>query len=977
MIGSKFKRAFLWLSVLFTFQFVAVISHAANLDTSFKFSTIETEHFSIHFHQGLEDVAQKSASIAEDAHDTLVREFKWEPREKTQMVLIDDSDFNNGWASVLPYNTIYIQVVPPSIDMTIGEYEDWLKIIIIHEYSHILSMDPSRGYSEITRSIFGKPIPGGDALSLFLFIATAPPNVFLPSWWHEGIATWSETEHTPVGRGRSAYYEMILRMAVADNNIPAVDKLNGEVPYWPDGHLPYIFGLRLQKYIADKYGKEALGKLNLTHAGRFPYFLNGAPQGLFNGKNYVSLYHEMAEDLKREEAEQIAVLKQVPLTSFKILNINGELLTNPRYSPDGSMIAFNRRDPHEHEAIVIASKDGTEIKEILRRQYSDHSISWSPDSMYLYFSQGEINNGFNIYQDLYSYDIKREKLKRLTHGLRIKEPDLSPDGKRFAVIISERGSQNLALLIPEGDDYKLEALTDYKLMRVSCPRWSPDGKLIVYSVTDNSGKSSLYLYNITDKTHKQLFEDIGNSAYPTWSKDSKYIIYASDKTNVYNLFAYSIENGKQYQITHMLGGAFQPDISTDSKEILFSSYDSRGFKIAGIEYVPEKWMAIPSPTIKPYWNETKDEGQAARGKEREENFLNSKPYSAINTLWPRFWLPTLYGDKDGTVIGAFTAGQDVLGYNTYYLEVDYGAASSELYYDAVYWNDYAYPTFMLRTFAAPVLYSDFLQKEDYYELNRSAIFSMSIPVNYLESRYRFILGYHLQKQEALSNLTDNKFEGVEVFQGRRDNIFAGIEYNSSLKYPYSISHEEGRRIKLLYRHYDDKIGSDLNSREYIAAYSEYFLLPFSGSMRHSVVYLNLKGAISDGDRINQQAFQLGGTPFQSDFPLRGYPSRFATGQYVATGTLEYRAPIWYILQGTNTKPFFWDRLHGAVFTDVGEAWDESNSFSSKRLKAGAGIEARFDMTIGYWLEITPALGFAYGFTEDGEAQVYFTIYSNL
>ncbi|MBI3397629.1 MAG: PD40 domain-containing protein [Deltaproteobacteria bacterium] len=980
------------LFLLFTLQ--AAISYAANIDTSFKFSTIETGHFSIHFHQGLEDVAQRAASIAEDVHAMLVKEFQWEPREKTQVVLIDDSDFTNGQADVLPYNTIYIQIAPPSIDMTIGEYEDWLKILIIHEYSHILTMDPSRGYSKITRSIFGKPIPSGNLFSFLMFIAAAPPNVFLPRWWHEGIATWSETEHTAIGRGRSAYYEMILRMAVADNNIPTVDKINGEVPYWPDGHLPYTFGLRLQKYIADKYGKEALGRLNTAHAGRFPYFLNGAPANLFGRGNYISLYYEMVEDLKKEEAEQIEILKQVPFTPYRIFNMDGELLTNPRYSPDGSLVAFNRRDPHRHEAIMITKSDGTEAREVVRRLYSDHSISWSPDGEYLYFSQAEINNGFDIYQDLYAYNIKNEKLKRLTHGLRIKEPDISQNRKMFAVIVSDRGNQNLALLKQEGDDYRLEKITDYKLMRVSGPRWSPNGKFIAYSVTDNNGKGSLYLYDTEGKTHKQLFEDTGNSVYPTWSKDGRYIIYTSDKTKVYNIFAYSIDENKQYQITHILGGAFQPDVSFDGKEIVFSSYNSRGFKIASMEYNPENWMTIPSPTIKPYWNETSREfgvagvhGVGAELKSsheldsgqnpQSEIKFEPKPYSALPTLAPRFWLPTLSSDNKGAVIGAFTAGQDALGYNTYYLELDYGTASSRIYYDAAYLNDYAYPTFILRTHERPVLYSDFLQKGNYYELNKSLIFSISVPINYLESRYKFIVGYHLQKQEAISKLIDNQWNGAAVFQGRRDNIFAGIEFNSSLKYPYSTSHEEGLRISLLYRHYSRDIGSDLNSREYIASYAEYFLLPFSGSMRHNVIYLNLKGAVSEGDRINQQAFQLGGAPYQSEFPLRGYPSRFAAGQYAAAGTLEYRAPVWYILHGVNTKPFFWDRLHGAVFTDVGEVWNDNRSFSSDRLKVGAGIEARFDMTIGYWLKITPALGVAYGFNQDGETQVYFTIYTNL
>src|SRR3989338_5381106 len=104
---KKFVICFSFLATLY-----AGLSHAANIDPSFKFSTIETGHFSIHFHQGLDDAAQKAALIAERAHDTLVQGFKWAPREKTQMVLIDDSDFTNGWASLLPYNTIYIQVAP-------------------------------------------------------------------------------------------------------------------------------------------------------------------------------------------------------------------------------------------------------------------------------------------------------------------------------------------------------------------------------------------------------------------------------------------------------------------------------------------------------------------------------------------------------------------------------------------------------------------------------------------------------------------------------------------------------------------------------------------------------------------------------------------------------------------------------------------------------------------------------------------------
>lgn len=945
-------------------------SDAATLDTSFRFSTIETEHFSIHFHQGIEDIAQKAAAIAEEVHPTLVKEFNWEPLEKTQMVLIDDTDFTNGFATVLPYNRINVQVVPPSLDMTIGEYDDWLRMLIVHEYTHILTMDPARGYSRVTRSIFGKPIPTTNPLSFLTFIATAPPNVFMPSWWHEGMATWAETEYSSAGRGRSTFYQMIFRMAVADNNIPSIDQINGEIPYWPSGSLPYIFGLRLQKHIADEYGTESLGRLSTAHAGRFPYFINGATLRLF-GRGYPDIYRQMVSDLKNEERKHLVELSRVPFTAFKRLNLEGEAITNPRYSPDGRFITVNVRDPHKHQAIMIADRDGKNATEVVRRLPSDHSISWSPDGGQIYFSQAEIIREYNIYQDLYSYDLVKRRLTRLTHGLRIKEPDITPDGKRFAVIKVDNGNQNLALLENDGNGYELTRLTDYKLIRLSTPRWSPDGGRIVFAVKDNDGKSGIHLYDVTEKTDTVLFENGNDNAYPVWSPDGKHIIYTSDETGVFNLFAWSMVEGKRYQITHMLSGAFQPDISPDGKEITFSTYDSKGFRVATIDFSPESWMTSTGPSIKPYWNE---EGQESRMKpepKTQNSELTSMPYSAVPTLLPRFWLPTLSGDHKGSVIGAFTAGQDAVGYNTYMAEAGYG--TNQGYYDVTYMNDYGYSTFTLRSFARPVLYSNLLPQGDYYELNRSLLLSMSVPINNLESQYRFTLGYHLQRQEELENPASNP----SLFEGRRDNVFAGIEYSNALKYLYSVSHEEGRRITLLHKYYSGETGSNLNSREYLASYVEY--LKMSGeSLRHHVLYLSLAGALSDGDRTLQQAFQLGGPPPQLlAYPLRGYPSRFATGQYLVTGTIEYRAPIKYIFHGNGTRPFFWDRLHGAVFTDIGEVWDDKTGYSTDRLKVGAGLEARMDMTLGYWLKITPTLGLAHGFNQDGETSVYFTIYTNL
>jgi len=968
----EMKKSIIYLSVIFLIH--ATFSDAAVKDTSFRFSTIESEHFSIHFHQGLDDLAQKAALIAEEIHGPLTLQFNWTPREKTQMVLIDNTDFTNGFATVLPYNTIYIQTMPPSIDMTLGEYEDWLRMLIVHEYSHILTMDAARGYSEVMRGIFGKPLPPYDPISFLFFLAVAPPNVFLPSWWHEGMATWGETEFTSVGRGRSTFYEMILRMAVAENNIPTIDQINGEVPYWPDGSMPYIFGLRLQKYIADRYGKEALAKLNTTHAGRFPYFINGATIQLF-GKRYPEIYRDMIADLRMEQSKRSDALRQAPFTPVKRLDIDGEKLTNPRYSSDGSLIAFNRRDPHGHEAIWISRSDGADAREVVRRLPSDHAICWSPDGSRIYFSQAEINRGFNIYQDLYAYDLKKERLERLTSGLRIKEADISSDGRKFAVILNERGNQNLAILEIEGNRHRLTKLTEYQQMHLSGPRWSPDGGYIAYAVKDNKGKSGIHIYNMAEKSDISLFENSNINAYATWSPDGRYIIYSSDETKVYNLFAWSITEGKRYQITHLLGGAFQPDISAQGKEMVFSVYGSKGFKTAVIKYNPEGWMTLPGPAIEPYWKESIDSPPPLNPIPQGEGRYLPKPYSAVPTLLPHFWLPAFSGDHKGTVVGAFTAGQDVLGYNTYLAQIGYGTSSDNVYYDINYLNDYAYPTLILQAYERPVVYSGLLPRGDYYELNRSLVLGMSVPINSIESKYRFTLGYHMIDLDKLNIPLSG---GNLLFAGRKDNLFAGVEFSNSLKYPYSISHEEGRRISLLHRYYSKETGSDLDSREYIGSYAEYIKLP-TDYLRHHVAYISLTGAASQGDRTLQGAFQIGGPPSanQTGYPLRGYRPGFAVGQYLATGTVEYRVPLKYIFQGTGTRPFFYDRLHGALFADAGEVWDDNTAFTSDRMKVGAGVEARLDMTLGYWLRITPTLGVAKGLNQGGETMVYFTVYTNL
>ncbi|MBI5665498.1 MAG: PD40 domain-containing protein [Nitrospirae bacterium] len=983
---KKISRLFctLVMSVLIAGPFILkpLPSYSATIDPSFRFSTIETEHFVIHFHQGLDEIAGKAALFSEKMHGKLSPVFQWAPRERTQIVLIDNMDFANGMATVLPYNAIYIFVVPPLPDMVLGEYDNWLELVLLHEYTHILTMDPVRGYSDVMRSIFGKTLPGYDPLSLMLFLATAPPNVFMPDWWLEGIATWAETDLTSSGRGRSSYVEMIFRMAVLEDGLPSVDQLNGDVPDWPAGNVPYIYGMLLEKYISGIKTNEALGELNLSHSGRFPFFISAPPERM-TGLNYAELYEDMVGKLKTEQYEKIKLLNTQPVTTYQKLPVTGEKITNPRISPDGRHLAVNRRGPHAHEEIVILDSVTFDEQFTIRRFPSDHSLSWSPDSRRLYFTQAEMKNSYNLYQDIYSYDLDGRSVERITKNIRAKDVDASPDGKKLVFAKTVPGQQNIAIM--EIESAKTEVITAFQDAALSAPRWSPDGRLIVFSRHDNSGQTSIELLDPDSRTIDTLLVTDYDNIYPAWSPDGKFIIYSSDRTGVYNLFAYSIADKEIYQVTHVLGGAFQPEVSAGNKKLYFSGYSSKGFYIAEIPYDPLQWSStLLSPRITPSWQRPVIQQKAGNTLDEKEEALSEalpaeKTYCPMKTLAPKFWLPTLTFDNNGAVFGAFTAGQDVLGYHTYVMQGGVGSGGRG-YYDIEYVYDRWYPTLFLRSYSVPVGYSEFFSDNDdpdednYYERRRGVTAGLNVPLySTIESRLNLSAGYSYVKLDHLTRIKNRTVDGLQVYEGRRDNVFVGLGYGDALKYPYSISREEGRNISVIYRKYLKESGNGLEQNECAIDYDEYI-----GLKRHHVLYLNLKGAWSDGELIAQQAYQIGGPPYDFNvYSIRGFAAGFETGRHVLKGTLEYRFPITYIFRGWSTKPFFWDRVHMAVFADAGNVWGHNKVFRTKDFSAGIGAETRMDMVLGYKLRITPALGIARGVTEDGETQVYLTIYTEL
>ena len=78
---------------------------------------------------------------------------------------------------------------------------------------------------------------------------------------------------------------------------------------------------------------------------------------------------------------------------------------------------------------------------------------------------------------------------------------------------------------------------------------------------------------------------------------------------------------------------------------------------------------------------------------------------------------------------------------------------------------------------------------------------------------------------------------------------------------------------------------------------------------------------------------------------------------MVVANLDYRFPIARIQHGSGTLPLFLRTIHGAVFADVGHAWE--HDFQRPDLRRSFGGELSFDVVAGYALPFTLTTGAAW------------------
>lgn len=199
--------------------------------------------------------------------------------------------------------------------------------------------------------------------------------------------------------------------------------------------------------------------------------------------------------------------------------------SNPAWSPDGQMIAFDRARRGHHVHIFIMAANGTSVTRVTRQVLSERDPAWSPDGQRLVFSKGG-----GLDRELCTVRLDGSDLRRVTtnDGDDL-EPDWSPDGEWIAYeSLPSGGGALLSLIRPDGSEEHDIALGP----GVTYPTWSPDSSHIAFTSLDDAGGEggslAIAVIDVDGSNEVLLAKTRHAELTPSWSPGGDRIAFVRD-----------------------------------------------------------------------------------------------------------------------------------------------------------------------------------------------------------------------------------------------------------------------------------------------------------------------------------------------------------------------------------------------------------------------------------------------------------------
>ncbi len=928
LMGAGHRRYYLILSIMLTTasgQSFAIWNDRTHSELHWQ--VVSTDHFNIHYHQGLEALALKAAVIAEQVYPVIMAQLEVEDFGKTDVMFTSEDEIMNGFA--LPSRQIFIWV---SQNNTVGRFtgnEKWLKTVIAHEFQHVAMI-------QALRTWYG-------TINLLA----------VPGWFIEGAAEYY-TERWRVGRSDAK-----MKLHTYRNTMK---RLNAH----DQGYAKLLF-------MADKFGDSTITRivhhrdsLKIGKRALFtlPYSFKKAFKKV-TGESLKNFTEEWRRAMNtyyytyRGQKESVAEVGE-PVPIRKIKRVYGLA-----FSPDSSQIAIvgRRSDNMGDMGLYVVDTDSTgKVREIHFGNFEGHP-SWSPDGKQIAVNEYHRGAHGSLTYDIRIVDVVSGAATWLTHNERTTAPAWSPVAHE--IIYASHPELTTNLYLTDLAANKTTAVTDYEGdVQIQSPSWSPDGKQIAFSIQEEDGMVDIAVINRDGTGYRRLTHDAGTDLAPVWSTDGQQVIFTSYRNGTANLYRIALADSLIIAMTDVAEGiSARQMMPGDTSLIAMTLAD---VDTTRIRLVPlGRTVDADTVVIRPQYNlwrtgqPTIPMPEIDYGKIPE--ISNPEPFKSRGTWRPIFNLLIPYG-YGATGVGIWTDGigkQQLMGGIDY--NIDTGLSAELLYVN----NNHA-PSILAAFYRRAKLrlrgYGDGYLVEEMSGLELGGTLPFNLGES-LASNHRLSASIRAFQRVPFDDQLESPLRTpAAVNEGGISIIYSWKYQRPHRTSNYFPKHGMGARLRL--DHYTTAIYGDV---DYGKGEAEFFMHQRLGSslaIFGRVIGTTLYGTPPQHDRTGLMAAPpvylndgsigalLGDVLETVEIhSLRGMPtSTISTSAW--SGTLELRAPLADKLP-INLFGYGLGQVTVALFTDFGQAVGKTDLLYSY------GSELKVNLIIGNLPILTFAVGQAF------------------
>lgn len=920
------------LAVFLLLLFGSALAEPVSWDNKANWQSRSSAHFIIHFPDALDASAIQALAIAEQVHHQLIPFFfntpLNAPLKKTELVLVDDYDYSNGWATALPFNQIRLYVNPPEDVDSLEHMDDWLHGLILHEYVHILHLDMGAGAMQFGRRIFGR-LP-------WLF-----PHQFTPSLFKEGLAVYLETDYEQgYGRLDGSYLPMQMRAELLSHDGDDLNQAVIPLRDWPSAK-PYLYGAYFWSFVSDQYGEEKIRKYLHAYSHQvIPYiFQNRVAKSVF-GKDFKGLWAEYLSWLK----VKVEVPEHVSESSALPTLPNGQQVT-----------AISSAGLWQVEA------NGEDRAKILLwlTQQQPQKLSFTHTKNVSFMDAGADGTlavsrlipyaGGQAFNDIFLWH-KDKGWHRLTYKQRFtKVRWLNSE----TLIASRKvlGVSELWQLDRQGHMLKLwqgeqgSSLGSFAL--------HPSGTSLVASIKRPQRGWNLESYDFSKGKWRPVTNTKAIEHQPEFLSDGR-LLYSADYNGVFNIYLLDPASGQLQQLTQTVTGAFKPHLINDL--LYFQEYSSDGFQLSQqplTVYAESNLQALA--------------GQYSYQSPPQTTQVSAtKPYSAWPSVLPKYWWPFIESDENSSLIGISTDGSDALRRHNYSFsyarDIENNLNEAELLYQ--YDNRWAF--FARRDHSHSFIPIEGNEEHIVFQ-NDKFIAQRDNLFNAFEDQLQLHLGVSVDNQR-LVNLPTHLSASISRFSERLAGT--AISFDNRQTYRQVPGIGWGSSAQLVYES-ADVIDNDSSGYRTQAAWQHWYDLP-----GRSTVKLGLQAGTSSETML---PFSLGGSSIKdenllfnrSQFSLPGYPTQVQLGQHYYLGEVRYNRWLARIEQNLGLWPIGVGDISLSAWAKNAKAWWQG---SNEQSLSAVGLEVRTEAVLGYQVVVPITLGLGQGLDKNlGETQGYLQV----